>query len=59
MKQYRGWNYDFSQNRPVTGAWRATRHGVGICNNSEESLRRMIDTKVTEEQQRKTERERT
>lgn len=45
---YRGWRITYDPLRPVTGTWRAARYGVGMCNNSEESIRRMVDTKVEE-----------
>lgn len=44
---YRGWRITYDQLRPVTGTWRADRYGVGMC-NSEEFIRRMVDTKVEE-----------
>lgn len=46
---YRGWIITFSENRPITGQWRAERFGVGLCNNSLESVKRMIDKKKEEE----------
>lgn len=48
MKPYQGWRYDYSRSRPVTGAWRATRFGVGLCANTEELLLRMIAVKNRE-----------
>lgn len=48
MKHYNGWTYDFDPGRPVTGQWRATRYGVGLCTNSEDALKRMIDVKNSE-----------
>ena len=51
MRHYRGWNYDQSGNRPVTGVWRATRHGVGMSAPTEEQLRRMIDARVIAERE--------
>lgn len=50
QKHYRGWNYDFNSNRPVTGTWHANRFGVGMSANSEEALRGMIDAKIEEQQ---------
>ena len=45
---YRGWRITYDPLRQVTGTWRADRYGVGMCNNSEEFIRRMVDTKVEE-----------
>lgn len=45
---YKGWRVTYDKTRPVTGTWRAERFGVGVCNNSEESLLRMIDVKNKE-----------
>lgn len=46
--EYKGYRITHDPARPVTGTWRADRYGVGMCNNSEESIRRMVDTKVFE-----------
>ena len=43
---YKGWAIDYDVRRPVTGTWRAERHGVGMCAGTKEALYRMIDTKV-------------
>lgn len=40
---YKGWRYDYDEARPVTGRWRATRFGVGMCAGTLEQLLRMID----------------
>lgn len=53
---YRGWRISYNGSRPATGTWRAERFGVGMCNNSEESIKRMVDTKVDEERQWRNER---
>jgi hypothetical protein len=45
---YRGWTYGYDAGAPVTGRWRATRHGVGVCASTEEALKRLIDFKVAE-----------
>lgn len=45
---YQGWHYDHSFDRPVTGRWRAERHGVGLCADNLESLKAMIRTKNAE-----------
>lgn len=45
---HKGWVITFNRNRPVTGAWRAEKFGVGMCNNSRESLVKMIDVKEDE-----------
>jgi len=47
---YRGWYITYDPTRPVTGTWHAERFGVGMGNNSKESLVRMIDTKIKEQQ---------
>jgi hypothetical protein len=55
---YRGWHYvDQGPNAPVTGRWRAQRHGVGMCANNEALLKRMIDTRVNEEIEERRKRE--
>ena len=43
--EYNGWRITFNPALPVTGRWRAERYGVGMCSNSEISIRRMIDAK--------------
>lgn len=45
---YRGWKIDYCPNQPVTGQWRASQYGVGMCAGNEEALRRMIDQKIQE-----------
>jgi hypothetical protein len=45
---YRGWSISFSDARPVTGKWRAERHGVGMGAGTEDALYRMIDAKVAD-----------
>lgn len=50
---YRGWWISYGSKRPVTGTWRATRYGVGMCAGSREALVRMIDQKVNDEQREK------
>jgi hypothetical protein len=45
---YKGWKITYSANRPVTGTWRAERHGVGMCAGTREALQRMVDAKVSE-----------
>lgn len=45
---YCGWRITYDRHRPVTGTWRADRHGVGLCNNSKESIEQMVNTKVAE-----------
>ena len=44
---YKGWRiYDNGPDyHPVTGRWRAVRHGVGMGHPTWEGLRRMIDTR--------------
>ena len=43
---YRGWKITYDRNRPVTGTWRAEKHGVGVCAGNLAQLHRMIDTRV-------------
>jgi hypothetical protein len=50
---YRGWSMGYSARAPVTGAWRATRHGVGMCAGTADALKRMIDAKHAEEDERR------
>jgi hypothetical protein len=50
---YRGWDYGYYPDRPVTGRWAAVRFGVMIGTTTEEGLRRMIDYRVTDEEERK------
>lgn len=57
QKKYRGWTYNYDGRRPVTGVWRAERHGVGMCAGNEASLKKMIDVRVTEEQEERARRE--
>lgn len=47
MRMYRGWKItDHGEGyHPVTGRWRAERHGVGMGANTEEMLLRMIDNR--------------
>lgn len=45
---YKGWKLTFSNTRPITGQWRAERHGVGLCHSSKEALMRQVDIKLTE-----------
>ena len=45
---YEGWRITHDPGRPVTGTWRAERFGVGMCNNSRESLLRMVGVKNKE-----------
>lgn len=56
MKFYRGYKITHDPRLPVTGTWRAERFGVGMCNNSEESIKRMVDAKVAEAAQQRKER---
>lgn len=43
---YRGWKITYDRYRPVTGVWRAEKHGVGMCAGNLAQLHRMIDTRV-------------
>lgn len=46
---YRGWTIKYW---PVGGQhWRAEQAGVGMCANSPEALKRMIDLRIYERQQ--------
>lgn len=40
---YRGWKITFDSNRPVTGLWRAEKAGVGVCHNSYEAVKHLVD----------------
>lgn len=53
---YRGWDYYFNADAPVTGRWRATRFGVGMCAGDELALRRMIDQKIEDQRVERAER---
>lgn len=46
---YCRWTVRYQPEAPVTGRWRATRHGVGMCANTITLLARMIDQKHAEE----------
>lgn len=48
MNEYLGWWIKYDRNAPVTGRWRATRQGVGMCHNTREGLESMIRAKVAE-----------
>lgn len=48
---YRGWEVTYDRYRPATGLWRAERFGVGMGSGEERALIRMIDVRVTEEQE--------
>lgn len=48
MEIYKGWAIGLSPQRPVTGQWRATRFGVGLCAGTKPELIRMIDVKNAE-----------
>lgn len=52
MVSYRGWQIRYDGAAPVTGRWRATRFGVGMCAGSEALLRRMIDQRVEDDRRR-------
>ena len=43
---YNGWHITYNPNLPITGQWRAERFGVGMCNNSLESIKRTILNKI-------------
>lgn len=49
---YRGYAITFNRNAPVTGQWRGVRFGVGLCAGTKEALIRMIDTRISEAQNR-------
>ena len=46
--QYKGWTIRRDDDAPVTGRWRADRHGVGMCNNTVERIIRMVDVRDAE-----------
>ena len=45
---YRGWKISHNPARPITGQWRAERHGVGLCAGDRDALLRMIDAKIAQ-----------
>ncbi len=49
IRVYRGWKITRDDRRPVTGIYRAVRHGVGMCAGDSITLLRMIDTRAEEE----------
>ena len=50
MDNYKGWKIIY---RPIGGQhWRAEQYGVGMCANSVDLLKRMIDMRVKEAQER-------
>ena len=50
MDNYKGWKIIY---RPIGGQhWRAEQYGIGMCANSVEALKRMIDIRVKEAQER-------
>lgn len=51
---YRGWDIRYCGGHPVTGQYRAIRHGVEICASTLEGLMRMIDLKISDLQNDKT-----
>ena len=47
---YKGWRIFY---KPVGSQhWRAEQYGIGMCANSVEALKRMIDVRVKEAQER-------
>ena len=48
VEVYRGWAVTFDRYRPVTGLYRAERHGVGLCAGDLPALKRMVDVRVNE-----------
>jgi hypothetical protein len=46
---YKGWTITYDANRPVTGTWRAERYGVGVCHNSLEGVKRLVDAKIEDD----------
>lgn len=49
---YRGWHIYPGPEHPVTGQWRARRHGVTMGGNTLEMLRSMIDQRHADDAQR-------
>ena len=46
MDNYKGWKIIY---RPIGGQhWRAEQYGVGMCANSVDLLKRMIDRRIAE-----------
>jgi hypothetical protein len=46
---YKGWAVTYIAHRPVTGTWRAERFGVGMCASTSDAIKRMIDARAREE----------
>lgn len=46
---YNLWKITYDEKRPETGKYVAERFGVTMCANSEDAIKRMIDTKNKEE----------
>lgn len=49
---YRGYTITHNVNAPVTGRYRGVRFGVGLGADSWEALKRMIDVRIHEAQNR-------
>ena len=45
---YNGHKLTYNPSAPVTGKWRAVRHGVSMCANDKPMLMRMIDIKIAQ-----------
>ena len=44
--EYSGYQITYNPSAPITGKWRAVRHGVSLCANDKPMLMRMIATKI-------------
>lgn len=49
LNVHKGWHVTGDRAAPVTGRWKASRHGIGMCAGSYEELVDMIDRRVAEE----------
>jgi hypothetical protein len=50
LNVHRGWHVFVDRAAPLSGRFKANRHGVGMCAGSPAALIRMIDRRVYEEQ---------
>ena len=48
MKHYKGWSISY---HTFGASWRAVRHGVSMCTNSEAGIKNMVDLKNAEMKQ--------
>lgn len=53
LNVHRGWHVFVDRAAPLSGRFKANRHGVGMCAGSPAALIRMIDRRVHDEQEDK------